>query len=82
METDVKTVAQRYNDEVFGQRNLTALDELVAPDFVGYSASFGEYTREDMRRDIARDRDEAPAVRLGHRLPYGARDLDATSQSA
>ena len=60
MSDDRKLIARRYYDEVFGQRNLSALDELVAPDFVGYSASFGEYTRDDMRRDIARDHANMP----------------------
>jgi predicted ester cyclase len=52
---DHKHVVRRYYEEVFARRNLAALDELFAPDFVGHSATFGTYTLADMRRDIARE---------------------------
>ena len=54
---DLKEIARRYYEEIFQQRNLDALDQIISPDFRGYSASFGEYTRKDMRRDIQRDHD-------------------------
>jgi predicted ester cyclase len=40
---DLKRVARRYYEEVFGRRNTAALDELFAPDFVGHSAAVGTY---------------------------------------
>ncbi|HEX3301708.1 MAG TPA: ester cyclase [Thermomicrobiales bacterium] len=59
-EQDPKEIARRYYEEIFQQRNLDALDQIISPDFRGYSASFGEYTRKDMRRDIQRDHDNMP----------------------
>lgn len=52
---DQKRIVRRYYDEVFTQRNLAALDELFAPDFVGHSAAYDTYTLADMRRDMRRD---------------------------
>jgi predicted ester cyclase len=51
---DLKRIVHRYYDEVFTRRNLAALDELFAPDFVGHSAVIGSYTLDDIRRDIGR----------------------------
>lgn len=59
-ELSPKDVARRYYEEIFQRRNLDALDQIIAPDFRGYSASFGEYTRNDMRRDIQRDHNNMP----------------------
>jgi predicted ester cyclase len=53
-------VVRRYYDEVFGQRNLAALDELIAPDFTGYSPGYGPFTIEEMRRSIAREQADMP----------------------
>lgn len=52
---DPKRPVRHYYDEVFTRRNIDALDELIAPDFVGHSAAFGSYTLADMRRDIGRE---------------------------
>lgn len=57
---DLKRVVRRYYDEVFGRRNVAALDELFAPDFVGHSASVGSYDLAVMRRDIAREYETMP----------------------
>ena len=59
-ELSPKDVARRYYEEIFQRRNLDALDQIISPDFRGYSASFGEYTRNDMRRDIQRDHNNMP----------------------
>ena len=55
-----KRIVRRYYEEVFVQRNLTALDELFAPDFIGRSTTYGTYTLSDMRRDIAREHEAMP----------------------
>ena len=55
-----KRVVRRYYDEVFVRRNLAALDEIFAPDFIGHSAALGSYTLADMRRDIAREFSDMP----------------------
>ena len=60
-QSDAKAIARRYYDEIFQRRNLDALDQIISPDFLGYSASFGEYTRDDMRRDIQRDHNNMPS---------------------
>jgi predicted ester cyclase len=57
---DLKRVARRYYDEVFGRRNIAALDELFAPDFVGHSATVGTYDLTDMRRDIGQEHETMP----------------------
>ena len=51
---------RRYYDEVFAQRNLAALDELFAADFIGHSASAGTYTLAEMRRVIAQEHEDMP----------------------
>lgn len=56
-----KRLVRRYYDEVFDQRNVAALDELFAPDFVGHSAATGTFTLADMRATIAREREDMPA---------------------
>jgi hypothetical protein len=65
-------IVRRYYDEVFAQRNLAALDELFAPNFVGHSAAYrganppsrseegGTYTLAEMHRDIAREHEAMP----------------------
>ncbi len=55
-----KRIVCRYYVEVFTQRNLAALEDLFAADFVGHSASSGTYTLTDMRRDIAREHEDMP----------------------
>ena len=55
-----KRVVRRYYDEVFVQRNLAALDDLFAPDFIGHSASYGDFTLADMRAGIAREHQDMP----------------------
>jgi predicted ester cyclase len=55
-----RTVVRRYYDEVFTNRNSAALDELIAPDFVGHSAAFGTYTLADMKRDITFEHENMP----------------------
>ena len=55
-----KRLVRRYYDEVFGQRNLAAFDEIFAPDFVGHSASYGDFTLADMRAGIAREHQDVP----------------------
>jgi predicted ester cyclase len=55
-----KRLVRRYYDEVFAKRNLAALDELFAPDFVGHSAAYGTCTLADMCRDIAREHETMP----------------------
>ena len=56
-----KRIVRRYYDEVLGQRNFAALDELFAPDFVGHSASYGDFTLADMRAGIAREHQDMPS---------------------
>ncbi|HET8908066.1 MAG TPA: ester cyclase [Ktedonobacterales bacterium] len=55
-----KRTVRRYYQEVFARRNLAALDELFAPDFVGHSAAYGTYTLTDMHRDISREHEAMP----------------------
>lgn len=55
-----KRIVRRYYDEVFARHNLAALDELFAPDFVGHSATYGDYTLADMRNGIAREHADMP----------------------
>lgn len=55
-----KWIVRRYYDEVFTQRNLAALDELFAPDFVGHSATYGDYTLADMRGGITHEHEDMP----------------------
>lgn len=52
---DTKAIVRRYYEDVFTRRNPAALDDLFAPDFVGHSAAYGDFTLADMRRAIARD---------------------------
>jgi predicted ester cyclase len=60
MSEDPAQVVRRYYDEVFGLRNLEALEELTAPDFTGYSPGYGAFTIEDMRRSIVREYADMP----------------------
>ena len=53
MSEEPAQVVRRYYDEVFGQRHLEALDEVIAPDFTGYAFGYGPFTIEVMRRSIA-----------------------------
>lgn len=55
-----KRIVRRYYDDVFAGRNLATLDEIFAPDFVGHSAAYGDYTLAEMRRDIAREHASMP----------------------
>lgn len=55
-----KRIVRRYYEEVFTQRNLAALDDLFAPDFVGHSASSGTFTLADMRRSIIAEYEGMP----------------------
>jgi predicted ester cyclase len=55
-----KRLVRRYYDEVFTQRNLAALEELFAADFIGHSASAGTYTLAEMRRTIAQEHEDMP----------------------
>jgi predicted ester cyclase len=55
-----KRIVRRYYEEVFARRNLAALEELFAPEFVGHSAAYGTFTLADMRRDIAREHEDMP----------------------
>jgi predicted ester cyclase len=60
MDGDPRRVVRRYYDEVFAAHNLAALDQVIAPDFVGHSAGYGDFTIADMRRDIAREFEAMP----------------------
>ena len=55
-----KRLVRRYYEEVFTQRNLAALEELFASDFIGHSASGGTYTLAEMRRIIAQEHEDMP----------------------
>ncbi|HEX6543698.1 MAG TPA: hypothetical protein VF040_18230 [Ktedonobacterales bacterium] len=55
-----KRIVRRYYDDVFARRNPATLDEIFAPDFVGHSAAYGDYTLAEMRRDIAREHASMP----------------------
>jgi predicted ester cyclase len=55
-----KRLVRRYYEEVFTQRNLAALEELFAADFIGRSASGGTYTLTEMRRVIAQEHADMP----------------------
>ena len=57
---DLKRIVRRYYDEVFTRRDLAALDDLFAPDFVGHSVAIGDYTLDDIRRDAARAHESMP----------------------
>ena len=57
---DQKRIVRRYYEEVFTRRNLAALDELFAPDFVGHSAGYGDFTLAHMRCGIGREHDNMP----------------------
>lgn len=54
-----KRVVRRYY-EAFARRDFAVLDELFAPDFVGHSAAYGNFTFADMRRGIAREFEAMP----------------------
>jgi hypothetical protein len=41
-EAENKTVAQRFNEEVWGRGDEVALEELLAPDFVDHDALPGQ----------------------------------------
>src|SRR5690242_17583675 len=60
-EEENRRIVRRYYEEVFGGRDIGALDAVIAPDFVGHSASYGDYTLAEMRRDIAREHESMPA---------------------
>jgi predicted ester cyclase len=55
-----KRLVRRYYEEVFTRRNLAALEELFAVNFLGHSASAGAYTLADMRRVIAQEHEDMP----------------------
>jgi predicted ester cyclase len=55
-----KRVARRYYDVLAG-RNLAALDDLFAPDFVGHSVAHGDFTLADIRDTITREFADMPA---------------------
>ena len=61
MDEDPRSVVRRYYDEVLGGRNLAALDEVIAPEFVGHSAGYGDFTVAEMRQHIAREFADMPA---------------------
>lgn len=44
-EQENKEFARRWNDEVWGERNLQIIDDLVAEEFVGYDPSLPEPIR-------------------------------------
>ena len=48
MDGDPRQVVCRYYDEVFTAHNLAALAQVIAPDFVGHSAGYGDFTIADM----------------------------------
>ncbi|HEU0113663.1 MAG TPA: ester cyclase [Thermomicrobiales bacterium] len=48
-------IVRRYYDDVFAARNLDALADVIASDFVGHAAGYGDYSAADMRRDLARE---------------------------
>lgn len=54
-----KRIVRRYY-EAFVGRDLAALDELFAPDFVGHSATYGDFTLAEMRQGIAREFADMP----------------------
>ena len=45
MGADIKTVARREIEEIFGQGNVALVDEIIATDFVGYDPAQPEPTR-------------------------------------
>lgn len=45
IEQDNRAFARRWNDEVWGERNLDLIDDLVADEFVGYDPSLPEPVR-------------------------------------
>jgi predicted ester cyclase len=53
-------VVLRYYRDIVGGHSLDALDEVLAQDFVGHSAGYGDFTIADMRRDIAREFEDMP----------------------
>lgn len=55
-----KRIVRRYYSDVLAGRSLAALDELFAPDFVGHSAAYGDFTLMDMRAGIAREQQDMP----------------------
>ena len=55
-----KRIVRRYYSDVLAGRSLAALDELFAPDFVGHSAAYGNFTLADMRAGIAREQQDMP----------------------
>jgi predicted ester cyclase len=57
---DPGQIVRRYYDEVFGKRNLGALDDLIASGFVGHSTGQGDFTLDRMRRDIEREFADMP----------------------
>jgi predicted ester cyclase len=75
MSEDAKQVVQRYYEEIFGRKNISALDGIIAPDFVGHSAGHGPFSGEDMRRDIGREHDEMPEDEtiIEEQIAYGNR---------
>lgn len=47
---DPRAIVRRYYDAVAAS-DLSTLDQIIAPDFVGHSAGYGSYTIAEMRRD-------------------------------
>src|SRR5829696_9507185 len=64
-EAENKTVAQRFNEEVWGRGDEVALEELLAPDFVDHDALPGQSPdREGHRQILAAFRSAFPDLHV------------------
>jgi steroid delta-isomerase-like uncharacterized protein len=49
---DLKKLNQRFNDEVFGRKNINAIDELLTDDFVEHTPAPGQATDRQGAKDF------------------------------
>lgn len=49
---DLKKLNERFNDEVFGRKNINAIDELLTDDFVEHTPAPGQATDRQGAKDF------------------------------
>jgi steroid delta-isomerase-like uncharacterized protein len=61
---DNKAIARRFIEEVLTKGNMAAMDELVAPDFVGHNPTMSEVKGiEDLKKRVTMTRTTFPDIR-------------------
>ena len=62
---DLKKIAQRFNDEVFNQGKVDALDEIVADDYVEHQVFPGlEPGRDGLKKMVLAFREAFPDIKI------------------